>query len=256
MRELRLVLLSLVTCLNVIVAGAQENTLSLGELTIRFTGDVPEEAAETLAKRAENGFTIVRAFLAQAETYEGEPYDTPIEIIIDPEQFAPYQRGSTIRLPEDRVMNIYNNSEDGRIDIGLIHEITHVLAASFNRTNRDRFYDDGLAVYLQHRFGLVPNYPNFGEDLYVATAKLADERGSYIPLASTETTRRNAQTRTDRKLAYLQEGAFTLFLIENFGLNAYFRIYQGEDLEAVTGSSLDELESDWLVVLNSVAETL
>ena len=252
MLNFRLGLLSLITCFIVTAAGAQENTLSKGDLTLRYSTEVPEEAAEALLARAESGFAIVRAFLAQAETYSGEPYDTPIEIIIDPEQYAPFQRGSTIRLPQDRVMNIYNNSEDGRIDIGLIHEITHVLAASFNRANRDRFYDDGLAVYLQHRFGLVPNYPNFGEDLYVATVKLASERGGYLPLSTTEATRRNAQTRVDRTLAYLQEGAFTLFLIENYGLNAYFRVYHGEDLKAVTGKSLAELESDWLHLLNQL----
>ena len=249
----RQAILCLLASLFASISVAQDLTHTRGEITVRYGDGLPAEAAEMVAVRAEVGFTIVRAFLAQAETYAGEPYDTAIEIIIDPEQATPYQRGSTIRLPEARVLNIHTESTDGRSDIGLIHEITHVLAASFNRPNRDRFYDDGFAVYLQHRFGATPNYPNFGEDLYVATVKLAARHGGYIPLAETETTRRNATTSTGRQLAYLQEGAFTQFLVENYGLNAYFRIYHGEKLETVTGKSLGELESVWLTLLNSIS---
>ena len=238
------------------ISMAQENSLKHGEITVHYGNEVEIEVAEMIAKRAEAGFTIVRAFLAQAKTYAGEPYSEPIEIFIDPDQYSPYQRGATIRLPQTRVLNIYNGKEgkakEERTDIGLIHEITHVLAASFNRQNRDRFYDDGLAVYLQHRFGQEPNYPNFSKDLYIATVKIAADHGEFIPLAKTEATRRASETRTGRQLAYLQEGAFTQFLIENYGLNAYFRIYHGENLKTVTGKSLNELESDWLKMLEAI----
>lgn len=252
MRMLRLVLFGLFASMSASISVAQELTLTRGEITVHYEEPVPLAAAEMVAARAEAGFAIVRAFLAQAQTYAGEPYSAAIEIIIDPEQFAPYQRGATIRLPQTRVLNIHNGNTEERTDIGMIHEITHVLAASFNRSNHDRFYDDGLAVYLQHRFGEEPNYPNFSEDLYVATVKFAARHGGFIPLAETEATRRAAETRTSRRLAYLQEGAFTQFLIENYGLNAYFRIYHGEDLETVTNKSLDELESDWLTVLTAI----
>lgn len=249
---LRLVFLGLFASMSASLSVAQELTLARGEITVRYQEVVPLEAVEMVAARAEAGFAIVRAFLAQAPTYAGEPYTEAIEIIIDPDQFAPYQSRATIRLPQTRVLNIHNGNTEERTDIGMIHEVTHVLAASFNRSNRDRFYDDGLAVYLQHRFGVEPNYPNFGEDLYVATVKVAADHGGFIPLAETEATRHASETRTSRRLAYLQEGAFTQFLIENYGLNAYFRIYHGEDLEAVTNKSLNELESDWLTVLTAI----
>lgn len=252
----RLVFLGFILSLTPLAAYGLELTKTHGELTLRYTKAIPVEAVEMMATRAEAGFTVVRAFLAQAETYAGEPYDTPIEILIDPDQQPPYQRGSTIRLPEARILNIYNGVKDGRTDIGLIHEITHVLAASFNRQNRDRFYDDGLAVFLQHRFGPTPNYPDFGADLYVATARVASEHGGYLKLAETEATRRKTKSRTGRKLAYLQEGAFTQFLIESYGLDAYFRIYHGTDLEAVTGKTLEALEADWQAMLGAVEALL
>lgn len=252
MRLILLALFALFVSLSTSISIAQELSLKRGEITIHYEEKVPLEAVEMVAARAEAGFAIVRAFLDQAHTYAGEPYSDPIEIFIDPDQGLPYQRRATIRLPQGRVLNIHNGNTEGRTDIGLIHEITHVLAASFNRNNRDRFYDDGLAVYLQHRFGAEPNYPDFGQDLYIATVKVASSHGNFLPLEETEAIRRASETRTGRQLAYLQEGAFTQFLIENYGLNAYFRIYHGESLKAVTGKTLNELESDWLKVLSAI----
>ena len=233
------------------ISMAQELTITREGFTVLYDKTVPLEATEMVASRAEKGFAIVGAYLAQAKSYAGKPYSEPIKIIIDPKNDGPFQRGATIKIPQTRVLNIHKGNTEGRTDIGLIHEITHVLAASFNRSNRDRFYDDGLAVYLQHRFGLS-NYPNFTQDLYLSTVEVAAKHGSFIPLVETEATRRANESRTGRQLAYLQEGAFTQFLIENYGLNAYFRIYHGEDLKIVTGKSMDELESDWLKVLTAI----
>lgn len=252
MRFFYLVLIGIFINFSVSISMAQELSLKHEKFTVHYEDTLPLEAANMVAKRAEAGFTIVRAFLAQAQTYAGEPYSEPIEIFIDPNQYSPYQRGATIRLPQTRVLNMYNGNTEERTDIGLIHEITHVLAASFNRNNRDRFYDDGLAVYLQHRFGIEPNYPNFSQDLYIAAVKVATDHGGFIPLAETEANRKSNKSRTGRQLAYLQEGAFTQFLIENYGLNAYFRIYHGENLKTVTGKSLNDLESDWLIVLKAI----
>lgn len=227
-------------------------TYTHGEFTVDYRADhVPLEGVRLVADRVERSLRIIRAFLALSDTYEGPPYDTPLRVVIDPEQFSPYQFGSNIALPEARVLNIVNEVEGARVDIGIIHELAHVLAASYNRSNRDRFYDDGIAVYLQHRFGPTPNYPNFGEDLYIATARAAEIHGGLIPLAITEETRGSAETRIGRQLAYLQEGAFTQFLIERYGLDAYFRIYHGNPLENVTGKSLADLEVEWTVVIES-----
>ena len=200
--------------------------------------------------------TLVQAYLTGAETYAGAPYDTSLEVYIDPDRFSPYQQGSGIYLPEARVLNAVADRPDSRQDLGIVHELTHVLAASAFRANRDRFYDDGLAVFLQHRFGDQPNYPNFGEDLYFATARAMRAHGDLIPLAEAEQVRGSRQDRTARRLAYLQEGAFTQYLIERFGLNAYFRIYQGEAVEEVTGVSFARIEDDWQVLIEAAEGAL
>ena len=215
------------------------------DFSVEYGENVPDAAAELIAARVEAALEVVRAYLAQAPSYSGPPYDWPMKVVIDPDRFGPYQRRNEIYLPEARVLNLFGGVEDARIDLGIVHEVTHVLAASFARERRDRFYDDGLAVYLQHRFGFAPNYPDFGQDLYVAVAKTAKEYGVLVPLTEAEAVRANRENSVGRKLAYLQEGAFTQFLIENYGLDDYISIYQGADPKEVTGSTFAELEAAW-----------
>lgn len=175
-----------------------------------------------------------------------------MRVVIDPDRFSPYQSRNEIRIPEARVLNLFNGVSDARIDLGIVHEVTHVLAASYARKNGDRFYDDGLAVYLQHRFGFAPNYPDFGLDLYAAVARSAAEYGNLVPLAEAEAVRGNRENSVGRRLAYLQEGAFTQFLIENHGLDDYIAIYQGANPKEVTGLTFAELESAWINLIRAM----
>lgn len=234
-----------------------ERSCASGEITrdefsVRYSDDVPELAANLVADRVEAAIEVVRAYLAQAPSYSGPPYNWPIKVTIDPDRFGPYQSRNEIYLPEARVLNLFSGNDQARNDLGIVHEVTHVLAASYARKNRDRFYDDGLAVYLQHRFGSTPNYPNFGVDLYVAVASYADKYGAIIPLAEAEAARGNREDSLGRQLAYIQEGAFTQFLIENYGLDAYIEIYQGADLEEVTGHTFAELEAAWTAMFHAI----
>lgn len=233
-----------------------EPALAAGEIvrddfSVQYGEDVPEAAAVMVADRVEAALKVVRAYLDQAPSFSGPPYSWPMKVVIDPDRFSPYQNGNAIFLPEARVLNLFNGVEGARIDLGIVHEVTHVMAASYAREDRDRFYDDGLAVYLQHRFGSTPNYPDFGRDLYVAVAELASEYGGLVPLLEAEAVRGDRQNRIGRQLAYLQEGAFTQFLIENYGIDDYMRIYQGADPKDITGSTFEELESGWAKLIGA-----
>lgn len=222
------------------------------DFSVHHGDNVPDSAAKLVADRVEAALKLVRAYLAQAPSYSGPPYDWPMKVVIDPDRFSPYQSRNEIYLPEARVLNLVNGVEDARVDLGIVHEVTHVLAASYARENRDRFYDDGLAVYLQHRFGFTPNYPDFGQDLYAAVARFSAEYGGLISLAEAETVRGNRDNSLGRKLAYLQEGAFTQFLIENYGLDDYISIYQGADPKEVTGHTFSDLEAAWVDMIRAM----
>jgi hypothetical protein len=221
------------------------------DFSVEFRTTVPIEAAERVADRVAAAIELVSAYLTQAATYEGPPYEFPIEVLIDPTR-GPYQSQNRIHVPEQRVLHLFHDRTDQRTDLGIVHEITHVLAASAGRARRDRFYDDGLAVFLEHRFGQNSGYPNFGLDLYVAYRMQEEAHGQPVPLEKSEEVRNASRTGTGRRLAYIQEGAFTQFLIERYGLDAYFRIYHGQAPEEATGHPMAALEAQWRDLMASV----
>lgn len=231
-------------------ASADTSTDSLDQLIrlerfdVAYRSAVPDTAAEEIARRIETAIAIVSGFLQQSQHYAEPDGAAFLRVFIHPDK-GPYQIRNNIYLPEERVLNGHRDDGAGRTDLGIVHEVTHVLAESFGRANRDRFYDDGLAVYMQHRFGSEAGYPNFGTDLYIAFARAAKQHGEVIPLAQSETVRNARKSGTGRKLAYLQEGAFAQNLIDRFGLDVFLRIFYGESFESAVGESFGAIESDW-----------
>lgn len=134
------------------------------------------------------------------------------------------------------------------------HEITHVIAP-----NQNRFLAEGLAVYVQARFGTNPAYPNFGTRLntavqpYLGTVSL-----STLDLISTPE-RLEIENVIDGKGAYLIAGSFVQFLIERYGIEKFKALYALTPLriykkgfggrparwEKVYGKNLPALEREW-----------
>ena len=222
--------------------------------SVSYGAEMPEAAAELVAARVDAGIQYVSGYLEQSTHYRRPQEAAFIEVIIHPDK-GPYQLRNSIFVPQERVLNLHAERAGARTDLNLVHEITHVLAESAGRKNRDRFYDDGLAVYLQHRFGGEASYPNFGQDLYIAFARAAADHGTTIPLAQSEAVRNGRETASGRKLAYIQEGAFTQFLIERHGLDDYLRLFNGEDYETVLGTSMASVEADWRALMQRFQAT-
>lgn len=224
--------------------------------TIEYDDNVPKSAVEQLAKRVKDNREVVLAYLKQTGEYTGTPIKEPLVVYISKQRRTPYQNWNTIHIPEQRVLNTFLENDQEHAGMAVIHELTHVYAVSAYRKNKkngyeDRFYDDGLAVFMQHRFGESPGYPDFGKDLYRAVLEKSIEYGELIPLKKTEEVRHSARTGLGRQLAYLQEGAFTQFLIENYGLDAYWKLYKGQQPKDVTGKSFAQLEREWSALMNS-----
>ncbi len=176
-------------------------------------------------------------------------YDGAIVIDISDRHGVPNQARNVVNVPAGRLREGDDGSGFGAAGPGLslVHEITHVVAASAYRP--DRFYDDGLAVYLQSRFGTASSFPDFGRDLHRETAALGKEVGSSLPLAEADRTRRWTDSQELRRLAYLQQGSFTRFLIERDGIELYLRVYRGESLAEAYGQDLATLEAEWRALL-------
>lgn len=222
--------------------------------TIEYDDNVATSVVEKLARRIAANRDVVLAYLNQASEYAGTPIKEHLIVYISKQRRTPYQDWNSIHIPEKRVLAAFSEDEKEHAGMAVIHELTHVYAVSAYRKQKkngyeDRFYDDGLAVFMQHRFGESTEYPDFGADLYRAVAEKSVKYGSLIPLTETENVRHSAKTGLGRQLAYLQEGAFTQFLIENYGLNAYLKIYNGAEPKTVTGKSFAQLEKDWSLLI-------
>ena len=226
------------------------------DFTVEYDDDVPISIVAQLASRVSENKKVVKAYLGQSKEYNGSPIKEDLVVYLSKKRRTPYQDWNTIHIPEKRVLSAFSAEKSGNGGMAVIHELTHVYAVSYFRKKKkngheDRFFDDGLAVFLQHRFGESPEYPNFGQDLYRAVAETSISYGGLIALVESETIRHAAKTGLGRRLAYLQEGAFTQFLIENYGLDKYLKIYSGENIQTITGKTFSQLEKEWAALISS-----
>ena len=220
------------------------------DFTVVHSATLPQVAVDEVSARTERAIRRVSAWLRQSESYVGSPYSRKMRVLIDPEKATPSQMRSTIFVPEGRVRAAHEAGELANGDFGIVHEVTHVLAASAYREDRNRFYDDGLAVYLQQKFGPLNNYPVRGPDIHIAVVELVASYGELLPLADADQARRESGDR--RRLGYLQLGSFTQYLVENYGVDAYMRIYNGADFQGVTGLTMEDAERRWRDLIQSL----
>lgn len=217
-----------------------------------YAAPVTRRMASEVADRVLLSKRRVLAFLRQSAVYPDDRADVPIRVLVDPDATTPSQMRSSIFLPQERVLAFFDDRSTVDVSLAITHEVTHVLAVSANRANRDRFLDDGLAVFLQAELDELPAYPNYHRGLHIATANGSIERGGLIAFGQTEVTRRNPDRALDLKMAYLQQGSFTQFLLETYGLDAYLKHYYGQSAEATFGQPLAALDEKWRALIEAL----
>lgn len=227
-------------------------TLTRDDVEILYAAPVTQAMAADVAARVLLSKRRVLAYLRQSEVYPDDRADIKIRVLIDPEASTPSQMRASIFLPQERVLAFFDARSPADVSLAITHEVTHVLAVSANRANRNRFLDDGLAVFLQAELDELPAYPNFHHGLHIATANGQLERGDLLAFEDTEATRRRPSGSLDLKMAYLQQGSFTQFLLESYGLDAYLRHYYGQPAEAAFGQSLVALDAKWRAFIESL----
>jgi hypothetical protein len=219
-------------------------------ITLNAGETLDKEKLELLVTDIDRAKRRVIAYLNNAEIYKSTYQSKTITIIVSDEYRFPYQEGHKIYLPQARIENLFNDScQTKNCSLAVTHELTHIFAVSAYRDNKNmafggRFFDDGLAVFLQHKLGLRPSYPNFGAELHTLVARLSSER-ALVPLINAEHIRNTTDDNVLRRLAYLQEGSFTEFLIEVYGLNRYLKVYFGGTPEKIIGHDMETLEQQW-----------
>ncbi|WP_262693237.1 hypothetical protein [Kordiimonas aquimaris] len=240
----------IISVLGLSSAEAETNQQPNSGVVLDANEDLDQEQLNLLVRDIEHAKRRVITYLNNAEIYGSVYKDKEINIIVSNEFRFPYQEGHKIYLPQSRIENLLSGScETKNCSLAVTHELTHIFAKSAYRDNKDimfggRFFDDGLAVFIQHKLGLRPSYPNFGEGLHITVAKLMKER-DLVPLADAEYVRNTTKDNTLRRLAYLQEGSFTEFLIETYGLNQYLKVYFGDNPKKIMGYDMVALEQQW-----------
>jgi hypothetical protein len=128
-------------------------------------------------------------------------------------------------------------------DGALLHEIVHVYAP-----NENRFLAEGFAVYLHQKLAANPAFPNYGKPLHAEAQRHVDAIASLAELNGVRTPKRLGGS-LGEEAAYLLAGSFVGFLIEQYGLGAFRKLYEGGSYETTYGKSLDELEKEWRALI-------
>lgn len=205
--------------------------------------DIDKSLAKRVGLDAEAAYGAVTSYLGK------EPTET-IRIEISNEHLFPRHDKKTrqVFIPANRVRGDAAGPRGlrGR-GTAIVSQITPIIAPSANKL-WGSFLETGLRVYLQTKFEAQHDrsFPTMGRDLHEETVRLATAYGRFIPLMEVEKARtwRNRLTRT-RRLAYLEEGSFVRFLIENFGLPKFMMWYDGGEFDRSYGQPFALVERQW-----------
>jgi hypothetical protein len=170
-------------------------------------------------------------------------YGKTISIYLYPEEmeaivWKAYPYLSQYQLTDGKVHVFFGRAgQYGQIGHEMVHAMTQQMAA-FSAGKTPDLLIEGLAEYLDES--------PWGVDLD-AFVKRFGENGAYLPLSRLWNP--VDFRRAPRLAAYVQAGSFVRFLVQEFGLEKFKRLYARPDLKAVYGKSLLELEEQWLLTV-------
>ena len=237
-----MVKITMVFCLLLFIfcgeAFAKSERIKTDNLVITYE-NISSEMAQKFAEQAEKGFRDITAYLSK-KYRQGRIYI----YVSDKHDMPRTTKDREVLIPANRIRGDAGGPPEtaGR-GPAIVHEPTHVIATSQGKPNR--YLDEGLAVFMQEKFGADKSYPNMGEDVHRVTARLIKKVGEPVSIYKLEETRNSSMVGDLRRLAYLQEGSFVRYLIEKYGLDGFMAMYEGKSYEKVYKKSLEELERDW-----------
>jgi hypothetical protein len=133
----------------------------------------------------------------------------------------------------------------------IIHELTHVLAG-YNVSN-GHWTQEGFASYMQDQYGEDDAFPT--ERMAHGLVKLLRQENSLLPMLEVMKDRNRGEffglrTPWERWLAYTQSTSLCRYLIEAYGKERFFKIYNmpfgAMDFEGIYGKRIEVLLGDWL----------
>lgn len=207
---------------------------------------IPAESIASIVDRGDRLFPILSEFFGR---------NIPVPVVID--LGARLKGGRS--FADKNMIGFPKRVIDQNIVI-IAHEMTHLYMP-------ERILEalrEGIAVYVQDRFGEVPGYPNFGKDLDVLLQRQMKNRPdssirSFLDAEAFFKKNRRGQHQldqlsigkispADRRDAYIVAGSFTRYLFEVVlmqDMGRFKRIYTSGDFQTVTGKSLSAIQKAW-----------
>ena len=177
----------------------------------------------------------------KVEKYWGATWTDPIKINV----------GSAFQIAQALIPN---GGKPGYIEMpldrakdktgALLHELTHNYAPD----QRNRFIYEGLGVFLQDTLSSHRTFPNFGQPLHVAAARLRPSANALDQLNEVRYPRPLGSV-MDNRVAYILAGSFTKFLIDKYGLDRYRKLYETGSYDQAYEKPFKTLETEWRVVI-------
>lgn len=151
--------------------------------------------------------------------------------------------------PGDNSMNQW--SESLSLDY-FLHQLAHL----WTRYTRRAFLEEGIAVYLTETLLPAGRIVNpYREQPPHAWVSLFANRGTAISLFSAyragnfSFSLHGSSGDAFAWQVFVEAGSFTRWVIERFGRDAWFRLFQTENLSAALGSTTADLEREWLAAV-------
>jgi hypothetical protein len=216
----------------------RRRVVTAGSTRLVFLPDsLSEDQLDHFCNVAVRGFQQVSSYLSVVP-----PGRIDIRIVDVLRRSAAYHHSHTIVISRHKLPD----------KTAVIHELTHLIAGTSGDSNGT--LDEGLAVYLQATFGdrYDRSFPTEGADLHAAAAAAIAEHNVALPLTTTPNARLTARSASERRLAYLEEGSFVRFLIEERGLACFLQVYRAQaSWKDVFGTERGDLEQAWLQRLSA-----
>ncbi len=160
------------------------------------------------------------------------------------------------------IPNVYLKKDFFEHDLAPIaHETTHIIVP-FSSSLSLR---EGLACYCQDKFGKNPSVFNWGLDvhtyanLYLVYTKEKFDK-VFPVIGSTDKLQRVYAEGNLREIFYILSHSFTKYLIDNFGIENFMKLYESDDLindySDVCKKSFKIVKEEWYESLESYSESL
>lgn len=225
--------------------------------TYRCEGPVALTVADDTGRFSAGELAELQAFGADAAAeivgYLGGSETCTVVVTLSDRQRTPYSDGpdsarrGLITIPAGR----FEPGDTAGSRLALHHELTHLIAPG--HAGADRLLIEGLAVHVEDLLG-GSNYPDGDDTPHGAVRAIEARSGIRIPLAESETARKERPDGEERRLAYAQQGSFVRWLIDTRGLDRFLAAYREPDPFAAGLGDLPVLERQWRSWLTGAAD--